>query len=228
MKSLKRLAPLLTFVWIATTIFILYLNRGAGFNEVGDFVAGMIAPLALFWLVIGFYQQGEQLRLQRLELEQNTGALLLQAEELKNQVAETKELVRHTSRQADLQESEFSAAQKKEEPILTPIPWSSVRRGSGMQSTSIKFINNGGTAINLQANTEGVETIEAQPAGGLDNGKMGTINIRHEKPFNSPCTIIFTYETKSGEKRKIHFAFSEETEAKDLVEPFRKWIPIKN
>lgn len=45
-------------------------------NEIGDFLAGVFAPLALLWLVIGYFQQGD-------ELSQNSQALLLQAKELK-------------------------------------------------------------------------------------------------------------------------------------------------
>lgn len=48
-------------------------------NEVGDFLAGAFGPIAFFWLVLGFFQQGEELR-------QGTEALLLQATELKNSV----------------------------------------------------------------------------------------------------------------------------------------------
>jgi len=45
-------------------------------NELGDFLAGTFAPLALLWLVIGYFQQGDELR-------QNSRALLLQAQELR-------------------------------------------------------------------------------------------------------------------------------------------------
>lgn len=45
-------------------------------NEWGDFLAGIFAPLAFFWLVLGYYQQGEELR-------QNTEALQLQQQEMK-------------------------------------------------------------------------------------------------------------------------------------------------
>lgn len=47
-------------------------------HEQGDFLAGFIAPLALVWLVIGYLQQGE-------ELKSNTEALLSQKEEFEVQ-----------------------------------------------------------------------------------------------------------------------------------------------
>jgi hypothetical protein len=55
-------------------------------NELGDTLAGIFAPLAFFWLVFGYYQQGE-------ELKQNTEALKLQAVELENLVMEQKKLI---------------------------------------------------------------------------------------------------------------------------------------
>ena len=63
-------------------------------NMVGDFFAGVVAPLAFLWLVIGYFQQGDELR-------QNAEALRLQAEQLRLQVEETKALVAEAKRQAE-------------------------------------------------------------------------------------------------------------------------------
>jgi len=71
-------------------------------NEFGDFLAGAFGPLALAWLVFGYFQQG-------IELRQNTRALNLQAEELKKstlalelQVNEMKQSVKQQTRLAQL------------------------------------------------------------------------------------------------------------------------------
>lgn len=48
-------------------------------NEWGDFLAGIFGPLALLWVVLGFLQQGSELRNSR-------DALLLQAKELRHSV----------------------------------------------------------------------------------------------------------------------------------------------
>ena len=55
-------------------------------NSLGDFLAGAFGPLALAWLVFGYFQQGDELR-------QGTEALMLQAQELSNSVAQQSELV---------------------------------------------------------------------------------------------------------------------------------------
>lgn len=83
----------LIIVSIATIIYLLFVykltNLGAFSklkpNEVGDYLAGVFAPLAFLWLVFGYYQQGRELKL-------NTEALRLQADELKNAVDEQKRL----------------------------------------------------------------------------------------------------------------------------------------
>jgi len=43
-------------------------------SEFGDFLAGVFAPLAFFWLVLGFLQQGQELSLQINELRQSVKA----------------------------------------------------------------------------------------------------------------------------------------------------------
>ena len=69
-------------------------------NEWGDFLAGAFAPLAFFWLVIGYFQHGKELRL-------NTKALKTQEEELRRQVKETARLVDATGEEVRfLQERE--------------------------------------------------------------------------------------------------------------------------
>lgn len=85
-------------------------------NEFGDFMAGAFGPLALFWLVCGYFQQGAELR-------QNTDALKLQSEALERQVEELEMSVQHqaelaaASRDAlefSLRESANRAEQEKE------------------------------------------------------------------------------------------------------------------
>ena len=64
-----------SIVWIALVIGYTVWAKGwpdfsaMKLNELGDYLAGAAAPLAFLWLVIGYYQQGEELELQRKELE---------------------------------------------------------------------------------------------------------------------------------------------------------------
>ena len=49
---------------------ILLLRKSTSLNEVGDFLAGVFAPLAFLWLVVSLFLQRKELQLQRIELGQ--------------------------------------------------------------------------------------------------------------------------------------------------------------
>lgn len=111
----------ITFSWL---IFIYFkIHNGVlpeDLNEFGDFIAGAFAPLAFFWLVRGFYQQGKGLK-------QNSEALTLQADELSNstkalnaQLEEQRNLLRVTKDQIKLNVEQNSFDQFYEKKQLQP------------------------------------------------------------------------------------------------------------
>ena len=65
MKLLTRIGIIATVTWLALFAGILIWKlcdaRIMSLNEWGDFLAGISAPLALLWLVIGYFQQGQEL-----------------------------------------------------------------------------------------------------------------------------------------------------------------------
>ncbi len=108
-----------TILWV---IYIYYLCEGNVFptnlNEIGDFFAGIFAPLAFLWLVFGFYQQGQGLK-------QNSKALKMQATELEKttralelQVQEMRESVKQQSRLAQIYEDELQQKHFQVEPKI--------------------------------------------------------------------------------------------------------------
>lgn len=85
--------------WWATRLTALYIGGailivGSRFdelivlrlNEIGDLFAGLFGPIAFLWLVLGYIQQGRELKL-------SSEALQLQAKELKNAVVQQCEMV---------------------------------------------------------------------------------------------------------------------------------------
>ena len=79
-KSFK-FAIVVTVIWLigVFTIYLMgWLEYPTSFNELGDFLAGIFSPVAFFWLIYGYFQQGKQ-------LEQNTKALKQQKWALNNQ-----------------------------------------------------------------------------------------------------------------------------------------------
>ncbi|EJM24744.1 hypothetical protein [Pseudomonas sp. GM25] len=113
-KHLGAIGVAMTLAYLA---FILPIIGGRAdtlltmpLNEVGDFLAGAIGTVSLFWLVLGFMQQGEGLRLstealkiQATELQQSTEALKLQAQELKNSVDQQKIMATVATKQIEAQ-----------------------------------------------------------------------------------------------------------------------------
>ncbi|EKF8202526.1 hypothetical protein [Pseudomonas aeruginosa] len=73
-------------------------------NAVGDFLAGVFGPIAILWLILGFFQQG-------MELRQNNEALHLQATELRNSV-------RQQTSMADGQRQSLRNYERSLEPLL--------------------------------------------------------------------------------------------------------------
>ena len=75
MRRLTVLGLALTAAWVVAITSVLALKSGdistMTLNAWGDFLAGVSAPLALLWLVVGYFQHGEELRLQerRSEIE---------------------------------------------------------------------------------------------------------------------------------------------------------------
>lgn len=113
---------LITIIWLALIILLWFcptFTRPTELNGVGDFLAGAFAPLAFFWLVRGFYQQGQGLK-------QNSDALRFQAEELKvsskamlAQVEEMKASVEQQKLMSDFQRLEIEDRHSAVEPDIS-------------------------------------------------------------------------------------------------------------
>lgn len=85
-----------TIVWFLS-IYIFCVSNEFSFsskdlNSLGDFLAGIFAPVAFFWLILGYVQQGKQLEQNTQALEQQEQALQLQIEEMRESVKEQRSL----------------------------------------------------------------------------------------------------------------------------------------
>jgi hypothetical protein len=86
----------ITVVWLVVIIsFWIFggLKSPQSLNEFGDFLAGIFAPVAFFWLILGYVQQGKQLDQNTKALEQQERALQLQIDEMKENVEQQKNIV---------------------------------------------------------------------------------------------------------------------------------------
>lgn len=194
-------------------------------NEFGDLLAGIGGPIALIWLVYGYFLQGLAIRQQGIELSQNTKALHLQAESLKAQVIELsnsveqqKNLVNLTQKQIE-NAQEASAYEKEKErrgnrPRFT---FGVTSKSSGSSGTFVNFSlwNAGNTASDVRIITS-AGVLDCSPAHipllrhndnqslqiQLDNsgGGLDFIKIIFNDAVGSECedTFVFCRE-KSGQ-----------------------------
>lgn len=90
----------ITFGYLGLLAGVFYKYTLAGqslsLNELGDFLAGAFAPLAFYWLVLGFFQQGKELR-------NSVEALNNQAQELARSAQEQKNLTESSKNTIDQQ-----------------------------------------------------------------------------------------------------------------------------
>ena len=115
-------------------------------NEVGDFLAGAFGPVAFLWLVLGFLQQGEELR-------QGTEALLLQATELKNSVEQQSIMAAAATQQIDAQHAALELQRHERDRAVmanfTIYTVSSASQPPNMRLNRLRIVNNGNRATDL-------------------------------------------------------------------------------
>lgn len=96
---MEKTGVFLTLVWFVLIGLILWFKwedaAHLSLNEWGDFLAGIVSPLAFLWLIVGY-------NLQRKELKSNTEALLFQRDEMVKQAEELAEQNKHLADSASL------------------------------------------------------------------------------------------------------------------------------
>ncbi|MCW0310525.1 hypothetical protein NB694_000325 [Pantoea ananatis] len=183
------------------------LTQFTSYNELGDFLAGAFSPVAFLWLVLGFFQQQK-------ELQQNTDALKLQAQELQNSVEQYKEMVAVAQKQLD---SELTKAQREDairenetRPSIkfSHFGWNSKSGAEFVYATEVEVGPR--EAKNL--------VIEFSPVFGeysvikrdfvKGNFGLGRNYLRLED-FPQEVTVTFSYESMIGIKYKHQYRYSE-------------------
>jgi hypothetical protein len=168
-----------TWIGLGITAFYLifvavYTSWGATLknlapNEFADTIAGVFAPLAFLWLVLGFFQQGEDLRV-------NGQALWLQGEELRNSVEQQRLLAQAQRDANELEERRLKAeadrlAREREEverlarPDLIIVD-GGYSTGPGGVIMNHSLMNRGADCLDLRVTIEDVVIKRARMAKG--------------------------------------------------------------
>lgn len=213
----------ITVVWLTVIIsFWIFggLSSPDSLNELGDFLAGIFAPIAFLWLVLGYVQQGKQ-------LEQNTKALEQQANALDLQIREMNANVRQQKLLIDLQEIQLRDMQKTIEPrfyisdpkVITVYSDPAMTRNSYV-SLYLTFENLGEDAFNIKiqpSNKSIVQYKENKFLAGevnkivleLDQLQIDELNKNNEVKAN----FKIKYESKSGQvSSKLIYTFIYQTD----------------
>jgi hypothetical protein len=141
------LGVIVSVLWLAFAAYMLCAQKHpTELNAWGDFFAGFFAPLAFLWLVLGYLQQGE-------ELKASTEALRLQAEELKNSVQQQSELVAVSRIQVQQElmalEEERERRRDAARPKFVPQHSTTTQHGPHIDFT-LKLVNVGNTATRFR------------------------------------------------------------------------------
>ncbi|HYD78555.1 MAG TPA: hypothetical protein VEC06_02005 [Paucimonas sp.] len=183
------LGIVLTVLWLTLAAYLAFTqNRPSELNAWGDFFAGFFAPLAFLWLVLGYLQQGEELR-------HSTEALKLQAEELRASVVQQSELVAVSREQMKQElralEEERERRRDAARPKFVPQLSSTIRSGSEIEF-KLKVVNVGNTATKLRMQF-------APPLGQLShhnlalvpNGEIMNLSFKKTEDVTSIATLNY-------------------------------------
>ena len=143
-RHLPILGACLTLVWLASVG--LYVSGQwlkvavLAPDALANFAAGVCAPLAFLWLVLGFFQQGQELR-------HSGRALWLQGRELQQSVEQQRELVNVTREQLQFESSMLERQQieimRNSQPILRLREGGNVGAANGNRSYDFSVTNIG-------------------------------------------------------------------------------------
>lgn len=169
-------------------------------NEQGDFWAGALGPVALFWVILGYFQTSDDLALSRK-------ALLLQVDELRNSVRQQAQLVDvsakqlHTAQQA----AEFEAlrARKASEPNFVPRITSRVESVAPVYKFSLS--NRGATVSSVKLRLVGGTIFDSTTVPVWPTDDKGDFSMT---PHADSMRLIVEYQTVLSERRAVAFPLS--------------------
>lgn len=193
-------------------------------NAWGDFFAGCFAPLAFLWLVLGYLQQGEELRL-------STEALRLQAEELRNSVEQQRALVevsRHqveSEREALLQERALRDEEAK--PLWSFETSGGAFRGDGHCTYNIGLSNTGNIAsavlVTLTRSSEQIDRLLWSPVFNKGDHQIVRVEVQHYSQVEG-CVLEIQFSDKFSRRASLKFRLIRESDDPHsglLLEPLK-------
>jgi hypothetical protein len=160
----------ITGVYLCFIGLLVFLKRDSlpemRLNEIGDFMAGAFGPIAFFWLILGYLQQGRELKL-------SSDALQLQAQELKNSVEQQSIMASAALQQIESKKASLRLQEQERERSIAP----QFRGGCGARSGDGvgNPISTGFHIFNDGAGVTDVSIIFEPSIGGVASRNLGSI-----------------------------------------------------
>lgn len=200
-----------TTVWLGLLATYVQVNwagvAAMGPNEVGDFLAGAFAPLAFLWLVLGFFQQGVELR--------NSGeALWLQGEELRKSVEQQEALVSTTREQLAFDRGvvarQYDQTVRRAQPSFKLLYEGVVEAGANSAFHQFKLTNTGKDCFDLywiidNSGSSGLAEPGIYNKDLLANGKWGRLAVSVENDFDGELVAIISYRDELNNEQVKRF-----------------------
>lgn len=208
MKKQTLIAMLGSVVWVGIALGIVFWKKDVGeplgLNEIGDFLAGVFSPLALWWLVLGYFQQGEELRL-------NTKALELQIEELKHSVEAQQSLANAAREQNEIVSDQYRRQVEKEAQALKidlkVISTSLHYTGGSSQIVTIRNVGREAKSVSFELQKDDAVRIQCDPKNRLEHNEDIQMIVLLEESWSwGALTVQFT--NKAGVKDFVIYFYA--------------------
>lgn len=190
-----------TIVWVFVVSLKVYNHlqvspRILGLNGLGDFVAGAMSPLAIFWLVMVYLQQRKEMR---------------------EQVAQTKFIAIETRKQVEVMEKDLAI---QHEPLFVCHNITQVT-GDGPHRANIQIINVGGVALYLNVKDHNGGTINIDPSSYIQTDQLAKMSVPFQGKLDDAddaddAFIYFEYENRFGRKSKYKCFFGKGATKEDF------------
>jgi hypothetical protein len=175
-KTVVGLCATATYLAAVATYMMIYQRDVSSMPppDLAEFLAGTFSPLAFFWLVLGFFQQGEELR-------NTAGALWLQGEELRHSVQQQRRLVCAQEAQLtfdrDVLEFDRAETRRQAKPAFIFTHAGPVPEGNSA-FTHARLLNRGATCTDFRMQI-GAATVN-RPLFEAGEGHEILVDIPHE------------------------------------------------
>ncbi len=205
--SRTKIAWGLTWVWLALLVILILVKLEGSIklslNEIGDFLAGAMAPLAFLWLIIGYFQQND-------ELKQNNKSLEYQLTELKNSVEQQRELVEVTREEVEISKSSLRRQEQKEFKNAQPEFRFSIGSLSGSKQEWKqygKITNHGARVIDIIFKTDNILKINPTSITYLNFDTQNEFEVKYPKELQNNYTsqMLVEYTDSLGNREKLKY-----------------------